>query len=306
MRLAMVSDSVFGAAEGPTGDLKPDYSVSATQWTPGGFAWYAPAIRMMAFKAWKQPEGALADNSLYWFMNYLGLGCTDSLDCIGTEPDLLRDYIRKLKALDDSGDPFLNTDVYSALQSIRETPAAVRSVRQSAYWLRYGAEDDPWLRESLASIAGRFSKADSSLTGEATSLAKKNLNSWQFYRPAVLDTANIPQVMEPVAAYDLPDLSAFLIARPPQQPAGKPAFLLYPNPAHDYIQVQPLAAYTYDTPWEGFIVAADGRNSVYIRIQSWEDQRINISRLPAGVYLVELFSGNQYLGASKFVKITTR
>ncbi|MFA5815346.1 MAG: hypothetical protein WC865_06980 [Bacteroidales bacterium] len=306
MHLAIVTDSVFGSAIGTMAEVQPEYSIPATQWTPGGFAWYADQVHMVAFHGWNLQAKRKPDHGLYWFMNYPGIGDLGHKDT-GTQgySDLM-EYLLKINTVKESDGWIFGSDVYEALSRISEVPAAVRSAKFAVYWEKYQAEDQTWLREALASIAGRFVKADSLLTDLGTDLAQKNLEQWNIFQPTNCINGLIPMKSAAVSGFDLPDLSAFRFVRPHQEQSGPPAFFLYPNPAQNYILIQPQLGYSFEKAWDGYIISVDGRYSKRIRIESWENQKLTISSLPAGVYFIELFSGIQYLGTAKFIKTTHR
>lgn len=306
LHLAIVVDSVFGSAIGKMAVVQPEYSIPATQWTPGGFAWYADQVPMLAFHGWNLQAKRRPDNGLYWFMNYLGLMSSGHyISGIQRFSDL-KEYLLKISTFEESGGWINGADVYDALRRVSEVPAAARSAKIAGYWEQYQAEDQTWLREALASIAGRFVKADSLLTDLGTNLAQKNLDQWISYRPTGRINGVTPMKSADVSGFDLPDLAAFRFERSHQEQSGLPAFLLYPNPVQDYILIRPEAGYTFENAWDGSIISLDGRYSKRVRIESWENQKLTISSLPAGVYVIELFSGNQYLGTAKFIKTKHR
>jgi hypothetical protein len=306
MQLAMVADSVFGSAIGATTEVQAEYSIPATQWTPGGFAWYADQINMVAFHGWNLQAERKTDHGLYWFMNYPGIEYPGQKGTGTPEYADLMEYLKKIKNVKEYEGWFFGGDVYEALSRISEVPAAVRSAKLAGYWEKYQAEDQTWVREALASIAGRFVKADSLLTDLGTELAQKNLDQWVGFKPASFMDSPFQMTSAADSGFDFPDLSAFRFVRPTQEQSGPPTFLLYPNPAQDYLLIQPQMGYTFEKAWDGYIISADGRYSKRIRIESWEDQKQNISALPSGVYFIELFSGIQYLGTAKFIKTIHR
>jgi len=184
LHLAIVVDSVFGSAIGTMAVVQEEYSIPASQWTPGGFAWYSDQVPMLAFHGWSLQAKRRTDNGLYWFMNYLGImSSRHSVTGIQQNSDLM-EYLLKISNFEES-DAWINgADIYDALHQISEVPAASRSAKIAVYFDEYQAEDQTWLREALASIAGRFVKADSLLTDLGTELAQKNLDQWISYRPA--------------------------------------------------------------------------------------------------------------------------
>ncbi|MCX6224058.1 MAG: zinc-dependent metalloprotease [Bacteroidia bacterium] len=306
MQLAVITDSVFGSAIGSPEEVLQEFSVPASRWTPGGFAWYADQMNMVAFHGRNRQVGRQPDHGLYWFMNYPGIGAYRQRWTGEQGYGGLMEYLLKIFAIEGSDGWIFGDDVHDALSRISEVPAAARSAKLAGYWEKYQAEDQTWLRESLASIAGRFVEADSLLTELGTELAQKNLDQWISFHPALSMNDGYPIKPDTVPGFDLPDLSAFRFVRQDQEQLPPPGFIVYPNPAQDYLLIQPQPGYSFGKIWDGYIISADGRYSKWIRIGSWEDQKIVISLLPAGVYFIELFSGNQYLGIGKFVKTTHR
>jgi hypothetical protein len=306
MHLAIVADSVFGSAIGTPAKVQPEYDIPATQWNPGGFSWYAEQMPLVAFHGWDLQTVRKPDHGLYWFMNYLGVVAPQHHGVETGSYAGLKDYLLQLRSIERSEEWFLSTDIYEALLRISTVPASARSTKLAGYWNRQQAEDHQWLLEALASTAGKVVKADSLLTDLGTDLAQKNLNQWIVFKPSNSIQNQFSTRSVAVREFDLPVLSAFRFVRPSREQSGPPAFILYPNPAQDYILIRPEIGYSFDKAWDGYIIAADGRYLKRFNIGSWPDQKLTISWLPAGVYLIELFSGIQYLGVAKFVKTTHR
>lgn len=306
MCLAAVVDSAFGSFVGTSAGLLTDYDIPATQWATGSFAWYSNQIPMAAFHGWIPPNQKRPDHGLYWFMNYLGIRDSVHQGYPVRDYRWLREYILDIGDIEKTNEWIVAEPVYEALSRISAVPAAVRSARLSGYWAQYQAEDQMWLRKSLASIAERFEFADTLLSNLGTELALRRMEEWNAYQPVNLSDSLIPFTPVPLKGFDFPDLSAFRFGRLPQEQSGLPAFFLYPSPAEDYIWIRPQPGYSFDAAWEGHIISTDGRYSRSIRAESWKDQKVPVFSLPAGIYIIELFSGNQYLGAAKFLKTTNR
>lgn len=305
MHLAMVTDSVYGIAAGTVSQARAETGIPATQWAPGGFAWYDDGLDLVAFYGWKQHSRVPADHGLYWFMNYLGL--TPAYQ--GTGSGGYNDLKNYLKAVSDACQfpgTIMGPYLYDALKWAKGTPAAARSVGLAGYWNGFQAEDMTWLREALGSIAGRFTAADSLLTDLGTELAQRNLDSWIDFSPSIHPAFPVTSGLERASGYQLPDLSPFRFWRPEQDQSPPPAFSIYPNPAQNALLIRPEAGYSYELAWEGRIFSVDGRYTKQIRMESWDDQKLDISSLPPGIYLIELFTGIQYLGTAKFIKTTHR
>ena len=303
--LAQVTDSVFGTAIGHPTAIGREYSMAATEWNPGGYGWYAGSIPMVAFRGWKTGSLAMAGHGLYWFMNYPGI---DAYGPFGGMPgglSVLKEFLNKMSAVKDSTSWYFPDDVYLAMVRISGMPAALRSVEISGGWEKYGAGNQAWLRESLGALAGRFTRADSLLTELGTVVAQANLEAWKLMKskPAAGDTISGIPVMP---GFDFPDLAAFRFFSPGEAESELPGFLIYPVPSPDFVLIRPRPGFTFETAWDGRILSVDGRPCRTIRIESWEDQRLDISTLPAGLYFIELFSGNRYLGTAKFIKTTQR
>jgi hypothetical protein len=70
--------------------------------------------------------------------------------------------------------------------------------------------------------------------------------------------------------------------------------------------VRPLDGYSLKNSWDGRIFSSDGQCIRKFRIGSWQGLNVDLTSLPSGVYVIELYAGNKYLGAEKFVKTTHR
>jgi hypothetical protein len=300
--LAGVVDSVFGIAIGPTVEAQPEYNIPATDWITGGYSWYSREMPMLAFRGWKTGLPARKGHGFYWFANYPGVTDPNREFAGAAGYRILKDYLNEINRMEQSGDWPTGETVYQALSRIAPYPAAVRSARLSDFWTAYRAEEQTWLRRSLATISERFVAADTLLTDLGTMLARQNRDAWSGYRPPAGSMIPIDSGIVPPEGFDLPDLSAFRFIRPFRKEPDLPSFRLYPNPVQEFLMVSPLEGFSFDKPWEGYIMSSDGKYAEPVRIQSWADQRLLVSSLPAGIYLIELFSGNQYLGAAKFVK----
>jgi hypothetical protein len=305
LQLAQVTDSVFGTAIGNPPFVGREYSTPATEWDPGGYGWYAGSIPMVAFRGWKTGFPPPAGHGLYWFMNYPGLDASGPFGGTAGGFEELGEYLKKLSAVKDSSAWYFPDDVYLALGRISGIPAALRSAELSGCWEKYGAAGQTWLREALGVLSGRFTRADSLLTRLGTVVAQTNREAWKLTKPApgaINDSLGIP----PMPGFDFPDLATFRFFSPSEAESDLPGFLVYPVPSPDIILVRPRPGFTFETAWNGSILSVDGRPCAKIRIHSWEDGRIDISNLPAGLYFIELFSGNRYLGTAKFIKTTQR
>lgn len=302
LHLAIVTDSVCGMATGSPDIVGAEYFIPASQWSTGAFAWYSEKVNVVAFDGWKPLKSGNPDHGFYWFMNYQGLTELSQQEQKGHDYLELAKYLLNYKSLMDSTDLFFDTDYYRSILRFSEVPAALRSPTLAEYWNKYRAEDQPWLREGLAAIAGRFTREDSLLSEMGTELAKKNMEKWREFNSTGfgMNQVRMNQVFE------FPDLSAFRFVRPFQERSDTIAFLVYPNPAENYILVQPKEGHSLNKNWQGKIFSADGRFSIKVLINSWNEQKLNIGSLSSGVYFIELFSGIQYLGTAKFVKITKR
>jgi len=306
MQLALVVDSTFGTAVGVSSAVRPEYSIRATRWSPGSFSWYDDQIPMVAFHGWKPETKQESDHGLYWFMNYLGLQPYGFEEPEPLGWNELADYLLKLMAIDNSEEWIPYFDVYEILGRIVAVPAAARSAKLSEYWGHSHPEDQTWLHETLVSAAGKFSNPDSLLTHLGTGLALKNLDDWKVYKPEVRPLIVLRKRSGPAPGFVLPDLDVFRFGWLKQAQSSPPAFSLYPTPALDFVLIRLHNGYSYTGTWDGTLISVDGQHSKRFRIESWEDQKVDISSLPAGVYVMELSSGIQYLGAVKFVKITHR
>lgn len=304
--LAMITDSVFGTAAGQPTEMVMEDSICASDWSTGGFGWYSDSIKIMAFHGWKAGGNKLPDHGLFWFMNYQVLSSSGQTGSGPAGYESLTAYLEKLSDLDYSlaGDPVRN--MHDILGSVSQVPAAARSSRIARLLEKYNAGDQVWIREALASMAGRFVREDSLLTDLGTRAAKNNLARWMDFRPDISPDHLNPYEFDLFSDYDLPDFSAFRFTKHDQEKVRGQAFIPVINPAQDFITIYPQSGYTFNSTWNGIIFSVDGRFSKRIAIGSWRDQRVDISSLKAGVYFIELFSGNQYLGAGKFVKVTHR
>lgn len=303
IKFAIVSDSIFGSAIVDPGSLYDEESRRATQWTPGGFFWYDQKLPMVAFPGWKQGDPVNPGHNLYWFMNLPGISSSEKI-IDWTWNSELGQYLNRLASFPDSAEWFFDSGIYPALERIKKIPAALRSSKYSVYWERFRAEEDLWIRESLGSISGHFVSADSLLTDLGTSMAHQSLASWAHSQPR--DQKDIAEGLNTGFdfSFDFPEMRTFRFGGFLKPESPPPGFLIYPNPAQDYIIVQPQEGYSFGTGWTGHITSSDGRYSSEIIIASWQDQKLNISGLPSGLYIIEFYNGNKYLGAVKFIKIT--
>jgi hypothetical protein len=302
--LAIMVDSAFGTACGTATNLPVESLIPATQWATGGFAWYSAQLPLMAFNGWNPVIGNRPDDGLYFFMNYLGISDPGSGTLTFAGRDSLRKYLRDFIALEDSSALFPGHNVYEALIRISDVPAALRSAKIARSWSGLHAEDQLWLLDALSSVAGRFTKQDSLLTVLGTELARANADRWSSFIPFVVPDSSVR--IDHAWMKQLPDLTAFRFERAPQQQDAHPGFRVYPNPAVDYILVQPETGYSFQDGWNVNIHSSDGRYVNRFRIESWDDQKLSVSMLPDGIYFIEIFSGNQYLGTAKFVKSTPK
>lgn len=306
LRLAIVTDSVFGSAIGVPDKIQQERSIPATKWSPGGFAWYADQLPMVAFHGWNTEPQKNPDHGLYWFMNYLGITARDQEEKGPQDFSGLKVYLNGIASVEESREWFFSQDIYGALDRVSKVPATVRSAKLAENWEKYEAVDQAWLRESLAKIAENFTKEDTLLTVLGTHLAQKNLDLWANYRPFLKQKSFLPKNSDPGQDFIFPDLTAFRFTGFHEAESGLPGFFLYPNPAEDYILIQPRPGYSYEKSWEGYIISADGHYSEKFRIGSWKEQKLSVQALPSGMYIIEIFSGIQYLGSAKFVKTTQR
>jgi len=299
--LALVRDSAYGSAMGPASDVSKKSLMSSRYWNPGGYAWYNEQMQMLAFHGWKSLPVLKPDHGLYWFMNYPGVIDSVNQGIIRLGYGSLKEYLLNIKLIEDSVDNFNRAGVYPELSLMSNIPAAARSGIIAGYWSEHQSETQAWLDESLASIAGRFVRSDSLLTGLGTENAIQNRILWTRFFPGRMNLL-APTKSVDLSGYDLPDIDAFRFIQSQLGQSVEPAFTLYPNPTNEYVFIQPRAGYTFEHPWEGTIISADGHHQKSVRIESWEQQKITVSDLPAGVYVMEFYSENQYLGAVKFVK----
>jgi hypothetical protein len=306
MPLAAVSDSVYGTAVSFKWDLLKEFSTPPTLWCTGAFLWYNPQAQIAAFHGWKDQSAAEKGHGLYWFMNFLGLSQieTDKPSQMGYR--LVVEYLLKLTAVAEADDYFAGLDAHSALNKISEVPAALRSARLPNLWNRFGGEDQLWLRESLASLAGRFSIEDSLLTHLGTDLAIRNRIKWVASPVTVGPPDSLKVRTKPLPGFNFPDMTLFGFDRLSEASIPPPKYRVFPNPAVENVVIEPLAGISFGNGWNGKIISADGRFSRSVIINSWVDQKIDISDLSSGVYILELYSGIEYLGAAKFLKITQR
>jgi hypothetical protein len=301
---AIVADSAYGTATGTVTGQSAITSVPATAWATGGFSWYSDYLPLVAFNGWNPVNDKQPDHGFFWFMNLIGhnTGIRGALTDSGSGE--LKNYLLKFISVSDTVKLFPGRDVYDALNRVRDVPAALRSPKIAREWGKFGAEDQLWLTEALSSIAGHFVRADSLLTDMAAELALASQERWNSFQPDYVISSGSPDYpVMPVV--QLPDLTAFRFERKPPKPPGSPVFLVYPNPTRDYVIVQPKPGYSFRGGWDVYICSSLGTAVIRTRIDNWVDQKIEVSSLSDGVYFIEIFSGNQYLGTAKFVKSTT-
>lgn len=304
MNLAIVADSVFGVAIGKTEDALPQYVIPATNWSIGGYAWYSGRLNLAAFHGWEKNTASRPDHGLYWFMNYLGIDALETNHNPVIEYPLLTSYLKEIFTAEKSDKQISDTGFHDALRRISEVPAAARSAKLAGYWEKYQAEDDPRFRDALARMAEHFVEADSLLTDMGSCLAQKNLDLWPGFRPGVCLDCPFPKGFPDSTGFHFPDLSPFRFVRPAGEQPETRDFMVYPNPAQDCIYIQPRTGYLFNRTLKGSLVSADGKFTQDFLIESWESQKLDISIISAGIYFIELYSGNQYLGAAKFIKIS--
>ncbi len=310
LRFAIVKDSVYGSAIGDADPIREENSIPATQWSPGGYGWYGKQLPLVAFPGWKSTRLPPRGHDLYWFMNLPAIntgarpGIPDGYAGLkGSQWNSeLADYLNRLALFPQSEEWMFGSGIYKALERISELPAALRSSEYSSYWDRFQAEDDAWIRESLGSISARFVKADSLLTGLGTFLSEKSLDEWINLQPSLKPLPGLPARPIEGYAFEFPGMDFFRFVRPAQQQSALPAFTVYPNPAPEYIIIQPREGYSFDTAWRGTIRSSDGRQFGTVTISSWLEQKVSVAGLPAGMFIIEFYSGIQYLGATKFIK----
>ncbi len=302
LKIAMVSDSAYGSAIGDPVDFADEKSIPATQWNPGGFAWYDQKLPMFAFHGWKRESRTSLGHNLFWFMNLLGIDSDDEAND-RTWNSELGEYLNRLANLPASEEWIFGADAFTALERIREIPAVLRSSVYTDYWERFHAEEATWIRESLGSVAGNFVRADSLLTGLGTTLAGMHIERWSQWQPAgsVIEMRPIKPGFD--FAFDFPEIKAFRFVRSPQPEKDLPGFLVYPNPAQDYIMIQPRDPYSYAEGWTVHLKSNDGRYLSEIRINSWQEQSVSLEAFPSGLFIIEIYAGNKYLGVAKFIKI---
>jgi hypothetical protein len=303
LQLAFVTDSVYGSAFGTPAEMKKVFSGSASSWRPGSFAWYSWDIPLAAFAGWKDQSVNAADHGLYAFMNFPFMGDSATVTDALPVARILSGYLQELRSMEDSGAWLGGRDLYSVLEGLVLCPAALRSPRLSGVWRGLGGEQKEWLAESFASIASRFTLGDTLLAALGTDMARLNVYDWVAPESAV-EPRRKPVSPELMPQFTFPDLSAFRFLRSPVQAPDLPAFSVYPNPAREYITVKPVREISFRIPWEGSIISAGGSVMRRFTISSWEGQKISLSGMPAGIWFIELFAGNEYLGTLKFVKIS--
>ncbi len=309
---AVSTDSVFGSAIGTPEKIRSVDSLPPTRWNIGGYLWYNNQVPMVAFNGWRQGSEALPDHGLYWFMNYIGVtnpnmtceGCIGGV-MVNRNSELI-EYLNKLANYQHTEESYNGSDIYQALQRVSKVPAVLRSSIFSSWWDKYNPGENIWLSASLASIAGNFVRADTLLTVLGTILSQKNLLEWSSSQPLKNIFNSSRQKSSADFQFIFPDLSCFRFVRPQQSEPLTSGFFIYPNPAEDYLLVEPNAGYSFNNVWQGRITSAIGSYSKEIRIGSWQDQKLNISDLPSGLYIIEFYTGNKYLGAAKLIKITHR
>jgi len=305
LSLAVIVDSVYGSALTGSLDGLPEVTGGAAQWNAGGYGWYSGQIHMAAFNGWERGGSTHKDHGFFWFMNYLGITETGPIDFVGQDAICLKEYLNGILAIEEQGVWPEAMDVYEALVQSARIPATLRSGKLAGIWSKFSPDNQPWLQDALSSISSRFVNEDRLLTGLGTTQAKRNLSEWSSANPTPEEYYN-PRELRSNTGFDLPDFSIFRFATPRSGIPGPVAFEMYPNPAQDFIKVRPMPGYSYDQQWSGYLFSANGHFVKILQIESWEDQKISISDIPAGAYMIELFSGNQYLGAGKFIKITHR
>lgn len=310
IQFAIVKDSIYGSAIGDAYPIREENSLPATRWSPGGYAWYGKQLPMLAFTGWKSSGLSPKGHDLYWFMNLVAIHSgarqglpdgTAGLKGSGWNSELAN-YLNRLASFAESEQWIFGSGIYKALERISDLPAALRSSEYSSYWDRFHAEDEDWIRESLGSISSRFVKADSLLTGLGTFLAEKSLDEWINIQPILKPMSGLPARPLEDYGFEFPGMNFFRFVRTAQQQSPLPAFTVYPNPAPEYIIIQPNMGYTFETAWRGTIRSSDGRQFGTFTISSWLEQKVFVTGLPAGIYIIEFYRGNQYLGAAKFIK----
>lgn len=306
MPMAIVTDSVYGTAVGTIAEAGPEYFKGSSRWIPGGFGWHTDSLRMVAFGGWKQETLKEPDHGLYWFMNYLGAVGREYHGRSPLGDTELMKYLLKIQAVEELDSLFSDTNNNKAISRIAEVPATARSSRLAKCWEIDSLQDQALLRDTLAYIAGKFVRADSLLTDLGTDLAQKNFEQWIKFQPGISHHEIVPTESFPLSIIEFPPLPASLMDGLSQADSRLPAFKLYPNPAQDFIWLQPQPGYSSNKTWDGNILSADGRCWMNFRIGSLEGQKLFISSLPPGVYFIELFSGLNKLGTSKFVKTSQR
>ena len=303
LKIAVVTDSVYGSAFGTPDEIRKEFSLPASGWRPGGYAWYSWDIPMAAFRGWKDVPVKFPDHGLWSFMNFPALGdsAPDQTDTKSVAE--LAAYLGKLEGMTTSEEWINGKDISQIISVLNEVPAALRSPRMAPLLERIGGEREEWLAESFAGIAARFNRADSLLARFGTSLAAMNLITWNETQGRYSGNPRRPDSLRSFPPFVFPDLTAFRFLRSARAPVI-PGFSVFPNPAEGYVVVKPSKEQAFRVPWQGAIFTSEGRVAKTFSIAGWQEQKISLAGLPAGMYIMEIFAGNEYLGCRKFIKTT--
>lgn len=289
--LLVMPDTSQGTGFGNPESLSSRSGVSVADWPHGGYAWYNGQMALAATGEPSQDPVSGLEHGFYLFMNSEVIQPGAALG-----PDEIRNSLFPLMTAATDPEPFFTDDVHSVLNFMEQFPALARSGRVARLLEKYSPEDRAWLRNSLAGLAGRFTKADSSLVDLGT------LAAGQSGTPP--SAVARPKVALSVALPEYPALSFFRFLPLANLDRPLPGFELHPNPAGDMIYIAPLSDYVPNDTWRYDLFSSNGQKVAGGRIPGWKELIIPTGHLADGIYFLRIFGSKRNLGTQQFIKIS--
>ena len=280
----------------------------ATTWPSGGYTWYNQFHKQCGFFG-KKVELPSPGDGIWFYTNHLTLN-SSLPDLTDAEHQTIQsgisDYFERYQTqlVNLSGNPA--GDPYTWLDTVAEIPMIARSSKVIMGMKERGWSNEIWITEQLAALAAKYSPQDSLLSRYAHFVAKRNLTEWNRIYPGNsgptdpdLTNWNFLQTLQPRPFFP----SYFVFYQPTSFSSSPPNFTLHPIPASDWIQIHPKPGSVLGKGWQYQLLTPSGSLVASGWILDWNDLTLSLQGLTDGMYIIEIWQNERFLGSQRLIKI---